>query len=252
MNFHDIFNREGKANAHKHKADMHEKSVVPVSIELAQRIQTIGADHGHGERTPAYAVSTIQLLMIHRTTYLHKDEDDEGMMTVMVFLEDNEDAYFWIEELGQKIPVEKGKLVAFDARFTHNTVIKDMENGKASSVYLLGPTRVRPDAVANDSINVQRKLETNITGSMFFDVAPKGNYSISVDGNATYVTNARFDGTYSASFLVNKGNGTQAMMAVNNCFMRCSSANSTCATAVQTTPSPTPATGKSGKEKIRN
>ena len=166
---HKVFNREGKVDVDKAKAaDMHEKAVVPVSIEVAQRIQTFAA--GREEKlTPASHFTNFQLLMIHRTTYLHKDEDDAGMMTVMVFLEDNKDAYFWIEELGQKIAVEKGKLVAFDARFTHNTVITGTEEVKASSpVYLLGPTRVHlGSAAADTSVNVQ--LQRNLQAANFSD-----------------------------------------------------------------------------------
>ena len=165
MSVHNFFN--GKVDVDE-AADMHEKAVVPVSIEMAQRIQTFAADHEE-KLTPASHFTNFQLLIIHRTTYLHKDEDDAGMMTAMVFLEDNKDAYFWIEELGQKISIEKGKLVAFDARFTHNTVIRGTEEAKASSpVYLLGPTRVRLDAVADTSISVQ--LQRNLKAANLSDV----------------------------------------------------------------------------------
>lgn len=233
MNFHNVFNREG--------TDMHEKAVVPVSLEVAQRIQTLAADHGE-ELTQASALSTFQLLMIHRTTYLHQDEDDAGMVTVMVFLEDNEDAYFWIEELGQKISVEKGKLVAFDARFTHNTVIRGME--KASSVYLLGPTRVYLNAVAN--MNVQRNLEAVAQNYSAH------NYSVTYFGNISNWNVTKPPPNVSFTFEALKSldyidSATNRSMAITECPVSCACVPQTNMTGASAACTPAEKSAKSGK-----
>lgn len=219
MKYHNVFNQE-------QKTDMHEKAVVPVSTHVAERIQNLALDSSK-KSTPS-SWSFFPLLMIHRTSYLHKDEDDAGMITTMVFLEDNDDAYFWIEEKEEKIAIEKGKMIAFDARFTHNTVINN--GAKPSSVYLLGPNRIyfpkELQQVNRDLRNNSDFVFTNVSVNDPFLGGPLGN-----------------TGNFSMAFLKNRTVTWNATTySVNNCPVTCN-----CQKTDEDACTPTPLSGKSGK-----
>ena len=151
LKYHQAFNQAEK------KDDMHEKAIVPVSTEVVKRITNLYSKKNDDDIDTGSPAS-FQMLMVHRTSYLHKDEDDEGLMTVIVFLETNPDAYFYIEEANEKISIERGKLVAFDSRFSHKTVLDG-----GGTVYMLGPSRVSMPQVDSLAETKRRQLDSTPT-----------------------------------------------------------------------------------------
>ncbi len=223
MKYHNVFN-------HEEKTDMHEKAVVPVSTHVAERIQNLALDSSK-KSTPS-SLTSFPLLMIHRTSYLHKDEDDPGMITTMVFLEDNEDAYFWIEEKKQKIVIEKGKMIAFDARFTHNTVIN---NGANPSVYLLGPNRIyfpKELQQVNRDLQLGNWSRVNITNIDIFNDTLLGSPSSSARNLTSFALTAQ----------INLGDINRTGLVINNCPVTCN-----CQSTDVDACTATALSGKSGK-----
>lgn len=137
--------------------DIHLKTLVPVRSNLLNRMRHyqsyLPSDINGNDETET---EEFQFITIRQTSQPHRDTDEAGEMIVVVFLNDNPDAYLSIENFGRQ-SVEKGTLVAFEGHRYYNTVINDPRQ----VVHLLGPMIIHDLETNTDSVTKRRNLLRN-------------------------------------------------------------------------------------------